>query len=61
MNVSRRVASMAGYAISAREDGVAFHFYGGFETTTTFGGVKAALRETSQYTWTGEVWIELDP
>ena len=44
MNVSRLVASVAGYAISARDDGVAFHFYGGFETTVTLGGVKVALQ-----------------
>src|SRR5271169_6735924 len=61
MNVSRLVASVAGYAISAREDGVAFHFYGGFETTVTLGGVKVALRETSDYPWSGEVRIAIDP
>jgi uncharacterized protein len=61
MNVSRLVASVAGYAISAREDGVAFHFYGGFETTATLAGVKVALRETSGYPWAGEVRIEIDP
>jgi DUF1680 family protein len=61
MNVSRLVASVAGYAISTREDGVAFHFYGGFETTPTLAGVKVALRETSNYPWAGEVRIEIDP
>src|SRR5271154_4210651 len=61
MNVSRLVASVAGYAISAREDGVAFHFYGGFETTTTLAGVKVSLRESSDYPWAGEVRIEIDP
>jgi Beta-L-arabinofuranosidase, GH127 len=61
MNVSRLVVSVAGYAISARKDGVAFHFYGGFETTTTLGGVKVALPETSDYPWSGEVRIAIDP
>ena len=61
MNVSRLVASVAGYAISTREDGVAFHFYGGFETTVTLAGVQVALRETSDYPWSGEVRIEIDP
>jgi hypothetical protein len=60
MNVSRLVASVAGYAMSAREDGVAFHLYGGFETTTTLGGVKVSLRETSEYPWAGEIRIEVD-
>jgi uncharacterized protein len=61
MNVSRLVASVAGYAISAREDGVAFHFYGGFETTVTLAAVKVGLRERSDYPWAGEVRIEIDP
>jgi DUF1680 family protein len=52
---------VAGYAISAREDGVAFHFYGGFETTATLGGVNVVLRETSDYPWVGEVRIDIDP
>ena len=43
MNVSRLVASVAGYAISAREDGVAFHLYGGFETTATLGRGEGRL------------------
>jgi uncharacterized protein len=61
MNVSRLVASVAGYAISAREDGVAFHLYGGFETTATLAGVKVSLREASDYPWSGEVRIDIDP
>jgi uncharacterized protein len=61
MNVSRLVASVAGYAISAREDGIAFHFYGGFETTATLAGVKVSLRETSDYPWVGDVRIGIDP
>jgi uncharacterized protein len=61
MNVSRLVASVAGYAISAREDGIAFHLYGGFETTVTLAGVRVALRETSAYPWSGEVRIDIDP
>ena len=43
MNVSRLVASVAGYALSTSEDGVAFHLYGGFETTVTLAGVKVVL------------------
>ena len=61
MNVSRLVASVAGYAISTRADGVAFHLYGGFETTATLAGVKVALSETSDYPWSGEVRIAIDP
>ena len=61
MNVSRLVASVAGYAISAREDGVAFHLYGGFETAVVLAGVKVALSEKSAYPWSGEVRIRIDP
>ena len=45
MNVSRLVASVAGYALSTSQTGVAFHLYGGFESTATIGGVSVALRE----------------
>jgi DUF1680 family protein len=61
MNVSRLVASVAGYALSVSEDGVAFHLYGGFETAVTLAGVKVALRETSAYPWSCEVRIDIDP
>jgi DUF1680 family protein len=61
MNVSRLVASVAGYALSTSEDGVAFHLYGGFETTVTLAGVKVVLGESSGYPWSGEVRIAIDP
>ena len=61
MNVSRLVASIAGYAISTSDDGVAFHLYGGFETTVRIGGAKVALRESSAYPWSGDIRIEVEP
>ena len=61
MNVSRLIASIADYAISRSDDGVAFHLYGGFETTATFDGVRVAIREASDYPWSGEIRIEVDP
>jgi DUF1680 family protein len=61
MNVSRLVASIAGYAISASKDGVAFHIYGGFETETEIGGRKVQLRETSDYPWSGAIHLAVDP
>jgi DUF1680 family protein len=61
MNVSRLVASVAGYALSTSDDGLAFHLYGGFETTVALAGVKVAMRETSAYPWSGEVAIDIDP
>ena len=41
--------------------GVAFHLYGGFETTVAIGGVEVALREASDYPWSGDIRIEVDP
>ena len=61
MNVSRLVGSFAGYALSKSETGVAFHLYGGFETTAAIGGVRVALEEKSDYPWAGEVEIAIDP
>ena len=61
MNVSRLVGSVAGYALSKSEMGVAFHLYGGFETTAAIGGVRVALEEKSDYPWAGEVEIAIDP
>jgi uncharacterized protein len=61
MNVSRLVASAGGYFLSARDDGVAIHLYGGVEATVAVGGRKVALRETSDYPWSGDIRIEIDP
>ena len=61
MNVSRLVASVAGYALSRSDTGVAFHLYGGFETTLAFEGVRVELREESDYPWAGDVEIAVDP
>src|SRR5260370_14902627 len=61
MNVSRLVASVGGYFLSTRDDGVAFHLYGGVETRVDAGGTRVALRETSVYPWAGDIRIEVDP
>lgn len=61
MNVSRLVASVGGYFLSTSEDGVAFHLYGGIGSTVQIGGQKVALREVSNYPWSGDVKISIDP
>jgi uncharacterized protein len=61
MNVSRLVASASGYFLSAREDGVAIHLYGGIEATVPIGDQKVRIRETSDYPWSGDVRIAVDP
>ena len=61
MNVSQLVASVGGYFLSTREDGVAFHLYGGIEATVAVAGTTVALREKSVYPWSGEIRINVDP
>ena len=61
MNVSRLVASIGGYFLSAAENGVAFHLYGGVSAAVEIGGVSVALSETSDYPWSGDVRIAIDP
>jgi DUF1680 family protein len=61
MNVSRLVASASGYFLSAREDGLAIHLYGGIEATVAIGDQKVRIRETSDYPWSGDIRIAVDP
>lgn len=61
MNVSRLVASVAGYAFSAGPDGVTQHLYGGFATEIAAGGTTVSLAETSDYPWDGKITIAIDP
>ncbi len=61
MNVSRLVASVGGYFLSTAPDGLAFHLYGGISSTQTIAGTKVAIRETSNYPWSGAIEIALDP
>jgi len=61
MNVSRLVASVGGYFVSRSENGVAFNLYGGISTAVEIGGVPVALRETSNYPWSGDIAINVDP
>ncbi|HEV7344896.1 MAG TPA: beta-L-arabinofuranosidase domain-containing protein [Devosia sp.] len=61
MNVSRLVASVGGYFLSVADNGVAFHLYGGIATTVEIGGVTVNLREESNYPWSGDITISVDP
>ena len=62
MNVSRLVASIGGYAISTRGDGLAIHLYGGFETAAKIGGQDVRIRrESSDYPWSGDIRIAVEP
>lgn len=61
MNVSRLVASVGGYFVSTAPDGIAFHLYGGISSKLDVGGTEVAVRETSNYPWSGDIAIEIDP
>lgn len=61
MNVGRLVASVGGFFLSVAEDGLAFHLYGGISSTVSIGGTDVVLCETSNYPWSGEIGIAIDP
>ena len=61
MNVSRLVASVGGYFLSTAPDGLAFHIYGGISATREVAGTKVAIREASNYPWSGDIKISIDP
>jgi DUF1680 family protein len=61
MNVSRLVASIGGYFVSSSNAGVALHLYGGFSASPTIQGKRVAINETSDYPWSGDIRIAVDP
>jgi len=61
MNVARLVASVGGYFLSRSDDGIAVHLYGGFSASPTVKGRRVSLRETSDYPWSGDIRIAVDP
>jgi hypothetical protein len=61
MNVSRLVASVAGYFYGLAETEIAVHLYGGAETVLPVAGGRVRLAETSDYPWDGRLRIALDP
>jgi uncharacterized protein len=61
MNISRLVASVAGYFVSAQGDAVAYHLYGGSTFEAEMSGVKTLFEETSHYPWDGSISIKVIP
>jgi DUF1680 family protein len=61
MNASRLIASVGGYFLSAGNDTVAFHLYGGISSEVELSGTRVSLKETSTYPWSGSVAIAVDP
>ena len=61
MNVSRLVASVAGYFYGVADTEVAVHLYGGATTTLRVAGGEVTLTETSDYPWDGKIRIGIEP
>lgn len=61
MNVARLVASIGGYFASRSDAGVALHLYGGVSASPVIQGKRVRITETSDYPWSGEVRIAVDP
>ena len=61
MNVSRLIASVGGYFVSHSDDAIAFHLYGGISTTVPLKTGKVAVREVSNYPWSGDIKIHVEP
>jgi DUF1680 family protein len=61
MNVSRLVASVGGYFVSHSDSEIAFNLYGGISTVVPLKSGKVALKEESNYPWSGDVKISVDP
>ena len=58
---SRLIASVGGYFVSHSEDAIAFHLYGGISATRQIAGTEVAIRERSNYPWSGDIRISVDP
>ena len=61
MNVARLIASVAGYFYSVADNEVAVHLYGGATATLDVAGGKVTLTETSDYPWSGDITLAVDP
>ena len=61
MNVSRLIASVAGYFLSTGPDGIAVHLYGGFSSDVTVGETHIRIDEDSRYPWDGAVRLTIAP
>ena len=61
MNVSRLVASIGGYFYSTGKDLIAVHLYGGNSATIDLDGTSVAIREESDFPWSGAVTIAVNP
>lgn len=59
MNVSRLIASVAGYFLSTGPGLLAMHLYGGIDAEVEVEGTRVAVRERSGYPYDGDIAISL--
>ena len=60
MNVSRMVASVAGYVFGLADTEIAVHLYGGATATLPVAGGEVTVSERSNYPWDGQIEISVD-
>jgi DUF1680 family protein len=60
-NVARLIASLGHYAAAVSEDAFALVIPCGMEASATLAGAPVKVRVESDYPWSGEVQIEVDP
>jgi len=61
MNVARLIASVAGYFYSTSADALIVHLYGGTEAQLRVAGTEVGVKEVSDYPWSGDISVTLDP
>lgn len=61
MNVARLVASVAGYFYGLAESEIAVHLYGGATSRLPVAGGWVTLSEESNYPWSADIALTLDP
>ncbi len=61
MNVARLIASVSGYFYATSDDALIVHLYGGTQTRLEVAGISVGVREVSDYPWSGEISVTLEP
>ena len=61
MNVARLTASVSGYFYSTSADALIVHLYGGTEAKLEVAGTAVQINETSNYPWSGNIDIRVNP
>lgn len=60
-NIARLIGSLGQYVVSASEDAFYVHIPAGVEATATLGGGKTRIRIESNYPWSSQIRIHVDP